>query len=309
MPGPSGAEARYGLPYPLLGDTPDAEHDLKELVEKFAAINRGSADILNPGVVSATDWSFNAAIVPGTGELESEGEVPESVAWMKDPIVPADLMRTITPKKAIAKIKPPSLPVAGKFMVVAFELTPSLWGGPATVSLKCGPEKATLAEAESGSATPATSAGKIQVRQVVVENAAGVYSIKFQRDVRPSAPPFRTTGAAGYPGQPEEPFKTRVQNTSYKANPVRTCWVQIWIYWKAKLTEAQSEESVQFTIGDDEHQEAGEYGVGLISAPRPNVNVEQHTSHNFMLPANWFWRAGSCAAIGSLNSTYFPFGG
>jgi microcystin-dependent protein len=45
MPGPSGKTTRRGLPFPVLGDTPDAEADVKALAEaldQFAKFNQGT---------------------------------------------------------------------------------------------------------------------------------------------------------------------------------------------------------------------------------------------------------------------------
>ena len=59
----------------------------------------------------------------------------------------------------------------------------------ATVSVVSGVQQTTQALAESNS--PATTAGKMRIRDVVILNTSGVYSVVSQRDRRPWARGFR----------------------------------------------------------------------------------------------------------------------
>lgn len=152
-------------------------------------LNEGQQDYLQAGV-TPTSWAFSANIVAGTGELGSTAEVAESIAWLPDPVKSAEgaLMRSKTAKASIAKkvLTTGSLPAEGKFSCVAFELTPTSWNKEATVTTKAGTEQATAAAAEEN--PPATSSGKLQIRQVIVKRAAGpTYTIEAQKDVRPWA--------------------------------------------------------------------------------------------------------------------------
>jgi hypothetical protein len=76
----------------------------------------------------------------------------------------------------------PITPASGKYVAVAYELTPSTWGAAAIVSVHTGVEQSTQLAAEEHA--PATTAGKIQVKRVIIHNATGVYSIVKQEDVR-----------------------------------------------------------------------------------------------------------------------------
>jgi hypothetical protein len=184
MPGPSGAEARYGIPFAILTDTPDMEALSKAVAENVAGINMGQGDFMQAGVLATTDWSLTAAVNAATGELSSTGTTG-GTAWLTDPVVAGALMRSVAVPAKLEKLKPPSLPAAGKFMSVGVQLTPSKWGAAPSVSIVSGVEKTTLAEAE---AAPAGAvAGKLRIRDVVIKNTAGVYSIEAQRDRRPWA--------------------------------------------------------------------------------------------------------------------------
>jgi hypothetical protein len=151
-------------------------------------INHGHQDFLQAGVVGEADWTFTANIVSGTGELGSTGTTGGKV-WVPDPVLSGALMRTVTPLAKLEKIKPGSLPSNGKYMSVAFELAPAAengWDNAVTVTAHSGTEKST--EAEAIAAPPATTAGKVQVRRVIIKNTAGVYSIvAAQEDIRSRA--------------------------------------------------------------------------------------------------------------------------
>lgn len=143
---------------------------------------QGFADILQAGVVASTDWSLTATINAGTGELGSEANTG-GIAWLPDPAVSGALLRCVQSPIKLKELKPPSLPASGKYMAVCFELIPSTWGeGVNSVALHSGASKASQAEAEA--APPATTAGRLQVLQVVIKNTGGVYSIVGQTDIR-----------------------------------------------------------------------------------------------------------------------------
>jgi hypothetical protein len=147
-------------------------------------INRGDHDFLQAGCVVSTDWSLTGNINSSTGALGSTGNTG-GTAWLPDPVISGALMRSVTTPATLSGIAPSLLPASTKFVSVAYELTPSTWGAKATVTAHSGVEKAT--EAEAIAAPPGTTAGKLQVRRVIVKNTAGVYSIVAQWDVRPWA--------------------------------------------------------------------------------------------------------------------------
>ncbi len=178
----SGRTSRKELIFPKPTDNDTLCADQQAAAEKLDTLNEGQQDFLQAGVVKSTDWSFTATINSGTGAIGSSSEVAESVAWLPDPVVSGALMRSVTAKAALSGIAPSLLPASGKYVSCAFELTPSTWGAKATVTAHSGVEKNT--EAEAIAAPPATTAGKIQVRRVIIKNTAGVYSIVAQEDVR-----------------------------------------------------------------------------------------------------------------------------
>ncbi len=141
----------------------------------------GYEDFLQAGVVRSTDWSFTANIVGGTGTLGSTASVG-GIAWLSDPVLSGGLMRTVTIPATLSGLVPPSKPATGKFMTIGFELTPATWNGSAEVSLVSGIEKST--EAEAKAAPPPVTSGKIRIRDVVVHNTSGTYSIVVQYDRR-----------------------------------------------------------------------------------------------------------------------------
>lgn len=154
------------------------------------ALRAMGADQFQPGVVTANDWSMTASIVGGTGVLGSAGNTG-GTAWIK---VASALLRTSTVSATLSGIAPPSLPVSGKFMSIGLQLTPGVFGGAATVSAVSGVEKATEAEALAAPANEV--AGKLRIRDVIVKNTAGVFSIAAQRDRRPWARGYDFTTTA-----------------------------------------------------------------------------------------------------------------
>jgi hypothetical protein len=144
----------------------------------------GLKDVLQAGIVKGTDWSFVATIDSATGALGSEAATG-GVAWIER--APGLLVRTVTANIVLSGIVPSALPQASGFLSCAIELAPveGEWNNAVVVSAHSGQEYATQAEARAH--PPATTAGKLQVRRFVIENAAGVYSLHFQEDVRPWA--------------------------------------------------------------------------------------------------------------------------
>lgn len=144
------------------------------------ALRAMTADALQAGVIASTDWSFTATINGGTGVLSTGAT--GGAAWIKSG---AALLRTVTPSAALSGLVPPALPVSGKYMSIGVQIKPGAFGGPATVSVVSGIEKATETQAFNAPAAPV--AGAVRLRDLIVKNTAGVYSIVAERDRRPWA--------------------------------------------------------------------------------------------------------------------------
>lgn len=177
----SGKTLRKLIPFPKTTDADKLCADQQSMMEALDNINEGHQDFLQAGVVEASDWNFTAAINSFTGVLASEASTGGK-AWLPDPVISGALMRSVTTSAALSGLTPSTLPTTGKYMTIGFELAASTWGEKATVSVKSGIEKGTEAEAEA--ASPAISSGKIRVRDVIVKNTSGVYSIVKQIDRR-----------------------------------------------------------------------------------------------------------------------------
>jgi microcystin-dependent protein len=177
----TGHTTNRAIPYPTGKDfVPEGPAEMQALANAMDAENRGEIDFLQAGVVKSTDWSFNAVMEnPATCALESEAAVG-GVAWL--PLTAIGLVRSVTTPAKLAALKPSSLPGASKYLTVGFELTPSTSDGAATVSVVSGAEQTTRALAEANS--PAITAGKARIRDVVILNTAGVYSIASQAERR-----------------------------------------------------------------------------------------------------------------------------
>lgn len=180
----SGSTTRKKIQFPKPSDADKICSDWESTAKTIDELNDLRTAWLQAGVVESSDWSFTANINSGTGALGSTGNTGGK-AFLPDPVVSNDLMPSITSSATLSGIAPSLLPASGKYVSCAFELTPSTWAAAATVSAHSGVEKAT--EAEAIAAPPATTAGKIQVRRVIIHNTAGVYSITAQEDVRPWA--------------------------------------------------------------------------------------------------------------------------
>jgi microcystin-dependent protein len=179
---PDATTTNRGYPYPNGKDfIPNGPAEMEAIVNALDEENRGEIDHLQAGVTLSTDWSF-AAAMESTSECKLESVATTGgVCWL--PLTAIGLVRSFTTAAKIQKLKPSSLPGTGKYMTVGFELTPSISGGAATVSVVSGTEEATQKSAEEH--VPATTAGNVRIRNIVILNTAGVYSIVSQADVRP----------------------------------------------------------------------------------------------------------------------------
>jgi hypothetical protein len=203
----SGTSSRLAIPYVQGTDAVNGYPTVSQALANRLDLNPGGTDFLQAGMLFAADWSFVATINGSTCALGSETSTGGG-AWLPDPVVSGGLVRSQTALASISGLIPATKPASGKFMTVGFELTES--EGKAVVSVVSGAEKSTQAEAEASS--PATTAGKLRVRDVVVKNTAGTYSIVMQRDRRPWARgllmcSFQATGAftptSGFKAIPE----------------------------------------------------------------------------------------------------------
>jgi hypothetical protein len=197
MPDPTTTDR--DIPYPVGTDLiPAGPAEMRALAAEIDTENRGEIDYLQAGITLSTDWSFTAAIEnAGTGALKSVAATG-GICWL--PLAAIGLARSLTASAALAALKPASLPGSGHYMSVGFELTASKSDKPAVVSVVSGIEEATAKLAEEH--VPATTAGKARIRNIVLLNTAGVYSIVSQADVRPwctggGAPETKAEGRIG----------------------------------------------------------------------------------------------------------------
>lgn len=183
------AETKYttkrGFPYPTGVDfVEEGPENFESLAAKADTLNEGQGDFLQPGIVLSSDWSFTAAM-----ESESEAKIESTTTtggtcWFEDSTI--GLLRSSTAVAKLKALKPSSLPASGKYMCVGIELAPNKWGEAATASVVSGAEKTTQAEAESHS--PAVTAGRGRIRDVILLNNGGTkYELIAQRDRRPWA--------------------------------------------------------------------------------------------------------------------------
>jgi microcystin-dependent protein len=170
-----------GIPYPTGKDLiPEGPAEMQAIAAALDGENRGEIDFLQAGVVQSTDWSFAAKMEnSATCALESTAATG-GVAWL--PLTAIGLVRSVTTAAKLKALKPASLPGTGKYLTVGFELTPSTSGAAATVSVVSGTEQTTQALAEAHS--PAITAGKARIRDIVILNTSGVYSIASQSERR-----------------------------------------------------------------------------------------------------------------------------
>jgi hypothetical protein len=169
------------LPFPTGKDLiQEGPAEMQAIANAVDTENRGEIDYLQAGVVRSTDWSFTAGMESSSEcKLDSTGTTG-GVAWL--PLAAIGLVRSVTTAAKLKALKPSSLPGSGKYMTVGFELTPSTSGASATVSIVPGTEQASQKAAEEHS--PTITAGNARVRDVVILNTAGTYSILSQTDRR-----------------------------------------------------------------------------------------------------------------------------
>lgn len=167
------------FPYPTKNDfVEETPSEVEELAKHLDEENTGDIDFLQTGVVSSSDWEGSWEINAATGAVKRKANMG-GTAWL--PLAAIGLCRSVT-----AAARPEatgSKPATGKYAVVGVELTPSTWGGPATLSATTtGAEQTTQKAAEEH--VPAVTAGSIRIYDLVVLNTAGVYSIVTQWDRR-----------------------------------------------------------------------------------------------------------------------------
>lgn len=129
------------------------------------------------GIYRNSDFSFSPTINSATGEL-----IAASVSGNAK----ISGVRTHTGVPITLGLIPPSLPAASQFMSVLIQAAAANgFGNAAVLSLLSGVAKATEAEALAAPAAP--SAKNMRIKEVIIKNTAGVYSIVATRDRRPWA--------------------------------------------------------------------------------------------------------------------------
>ena len=306
-------DPKRAYPYPSsTGKISVGATDFSELAKKAGEENRGEADFLQGGVISATDFEFAAAIeTAGTGTIKSVANTG-GTAWVPDATI--GLMRTVTASGSavVHGLKPASLPASGKYMCVGVELAGSTWNTAATVSVLSGSEKSTQAEAEA--ASPGVSANKIRVRDCILYNNGGAtYELKAQFDRRPWATGGTTaeTVAEGKigakavtdaaivsgralveTGNAYGALTARADKTEYEPSAVRLAFVTV----DAEVTETSVIAIMVVIVG----------GVtiatpGLASAPS-GFNGER-VAFSFIVPPKVKWKV-ELTHLSSLRSSY-----
>lgn len=131
----------------------------------------------NNGLYVNSDWVFTPTINAATGEIGSTGTTG-GLAKV------AGVRTKTNPFITLAALLPPSLPASGQFMSVGVQLAASNgFNGAAVPSVVSGVAKATEAEAL---AAPAGAVGsRMRIKDIIIKNTAGVYSIVVSRDRRP----------------------------------------------------------------------------------------------------------------------------
>lgn len=193
MPGTNHTAIR-NLPTPIGEDfVSEGPEDFLALAQALDGENAGEVDFLSAGVPSNTSF---ATIVSMENSATCALSVENcfGVAWLPSEV--AGLVRTVTQNSFTpTHLKPESLPAPGKYMNVALALsaaTPA-WGVGATVSVVSGEQKNTQQHAEEEPAT--LSSSQYRVRDIIILNTAGVYSIveSFDRRIIALTPPARET--------------------------------------------------------------------------------------------------------------------
>ncbi len=188
----SESSRRLRLPWPVeIEKAREIWKYLKNLANAVDETNFGVSDLLQAGVLSSSDYSFTAEVSGSTGELKSAGSV-SGTAWLPDPVLSNTLMRSVRASSKI-EVKPATLPASSKYMAISIELTATSWNEAPTVSTVSSAEYAT--EKEAIEHVPAVTSGKLRIRDVIVKNTSGTYSIASQWDRRPTA---EATHKAGF---------------------------------------------------------------------------------------------------------------
>lgn len=176
--------ANRNLPSPTGKDfVPEGPAEIEALAKALDEENAGDIDFLQAGIVKSTDWSFIATMENSAACALASTGTTGGIAWLPNATI--GLVRSSTPSATLKALVPASKPAAGKYMSVGFQLAPGKWGEAAIVSVVSGVEKSTQAEAEAAPAGEV--AGRLRIRDVVILNTAGVYSIVHQADRRPWA--------------------------------------------------------------------------------------------------------------------------
>lgn len=145
----------------------------------------GYEDFLQAGIINSTDWEFTANINSGTGALGSTANTG-GTAWLLDYVLlNGALMRSVTTPATLSGLTTVAKPESGAYMSIAFAITATKWNAAATVAAYSGVQKAT--EAEAINAPAAVASESTRIKDVIVKNTAGVYSIVHQIDRRPWA--------------------------------------------------------------------------------------------------------------------------
>ncbi len=246
----------------------------KEMAKQLDEVLNEVQDIVQAGVVGSTSWSFTASIAEATAELGFAGEIAESIAWLPNPTYTGGrLLRTITPKEKPAGEIAPTKPNEGKYVAIAYELSPSTHNAACTLKLHAGTEEAT--EKSALEHAPSTSITRIQVRRVVIENVGGKYKIASQEDVRPYAFPIASTGPT-YGKQ-----ETRTSNTEYEASATRATFVEVLALRSGAGTEGVA---LQVYVGGEE----------IVAQTAPGITfgvLQAAAGHGFICPAGKKWKA------------------
>lgn len=166
------------------------------------------SDVYQPGVLRALDFRPTANTINGTtgaltfAKLEGTAFVPSTEEAIGQPGHEGTVLYKVESQTAKPTLLPGSLPTSGHYIVASLCLAQNESGiagseAEPVVSLRMGTEQATLAAAYEHA--PANSGSSLRVRDVVILNTAGVYSIAGERDRRPWA--RGASVAASYTGQ------------------------------------------------------------------------------------------------------------
>lgn len=226
-------------------------------------------DLLQAGIVSSAAWGIVLTQVGESGALRTTGPSVAGVAWLPDTTgAGLGLVRTVTEPVSLPNTVPPALPVAGKFMCVGVEI--GLVGASVQISLVSGAEAASRVLAEA--ARPAISAGKVRIRDAIIQNVAGVFSIAVQQDRRPWA-----AGAYAYrEGAESSPVATTVQTAlAAVTQRVECSGGPIKATFKAGPFPEEKGQFCQFVM----HMDGAQFG--------PAVSSAAWSAEEFEVPLHW----------------------